>query len=46
MASAGLYGAATGDEIDGGYSDEDVEAWMESAVDPIEEESSQSDEYE
>jgi hypothetical protein len=24
------------DDIDGGFSDEDIEAWMETAVDPIE----------
>ena len=36
VASAGLNGAATADELDGGFSDDDVEAWMETAVDPIE----------
>lgn len=36
-ASAGLLGAATADEVDGGFSDEEVDAWMEAAVDPVEE---------
>lgn len=36
VASAGLLGAATADEIDGGFSDEEIEKWMETAVDPIE----------
>ena len=36
VASAGLHGAATADEIDGGFSDADIQAWMETAVDPIE----------
>lgn len=35
IASAGLHGAATADEIDGGFTDEDVEAWMDTAVEPI-----------
>ncbi len=35
-AAAGLHGAATTDELDGGFSDDDVEAWMETAVAPIE----------
>lgn len=34
-ASAGLLGAATADEIDGGFSDEAIDEWMETAVDPI-----------
>jgi len=38
VASAGLHGAATADELDGGFSDDDVEAWMETAVDPVESE--------
>ena len=38
VASAGLHGAATADELDDGFSDDDVEAWMETAVDPIESE--------
>ena len=38
VASAGLHGAVTADDIDGGFSDDDVEAWMETAVDPIESE--------
>ena len=36
VASAGLHSAATADEIDGGFSDEDVGAWMETVVDPFE----------
>jgi len=43
VASAGLHGAATADELDGGFSDDDVEAWMETAVDPIESETKQTD---
>ena len=35
VASAGMHGAATADERDGGFSDDDVEAWMETAVEPI-----------
>ena len=35
VASGERHGAATADDIDGGFSD-DVEAWMETAVDPIE----------
>lgn len=38
VASAGLHGAATADEIDGGFSDEDVDTWMDTAVDPLEDE--------
>lgn len=34
-ASAGLLGAATADEIDGGFSDGEIDEWMETAVDPI-----------
>ena len=36
VASAGIHGAATAEERDSGFSDDDVEAWMETAVDPIE----------
>lgn len=36
VTSAGLLGAATADEIDDGFSDEEIDAWMETAVDPIE----------
>jgi len=36
-ASAGLLGTSTADAIDGGFSDDAVETWMETAVDPIEE---------
>jgi len=35
VSSAGVHGAATADGIDGGFSDDDVEAWMETAVDPV-----------
>ena len=44
VASAGLHGAATADDIDGGFSDDDVEAWMETAVDPIDTTTDQADE--
>ena len=43
VASAGLHGAATADELDGGFSDDDVEAWMETAVGPIESTTEQHD---
>jgi len=36
VASAGFHSAATADDVDGGFSDEDVETWMETAVDPVE----------
>jgi 3D (Asp-Asp-Asp) domain-containing protein len=36
IASAGMHGAATADDIDGGFSDEDIEIWMETAVDLME----------
>jgi hypothetical protein len=32
------------DDLDGGLSDEDIEAWMETAVDPIESETREDDE--
>jgi hypothetical protein len=35
IASAGIHGAATADDIDGGFSDETVKKWMETAVRPI-----------
>ena len=35
IASAGIHGAATADERDDGFSDDEVEVWMETAVDPI-----------
>jgi len=44
VASAGLHGAATANDIDGGFSDDDVVAWMETAADPIESETEQDDE--
>ncbi|WP_152043563.1 hypothetical protein [Salinigranum salinum] len=44
VASAGIHSAATADSIDGGFSDEDIEAWMETAVDPIESETQEDDE--
>lgn len=34
VASAGLHSAAAVDELDGGFSDDEVEAWMEAAVEP------------
>jgi len=39
IVSAGLHGATTADEIDGGFSDDDVDAWMDTAVDPIDDDS-------
>ena len=44
VASAGLHGIATADELDSGFSDDDVEAWMKTAVDPIDSESEQNNE--
>jgi hypothetical protein len=35
-ASAGIHSTAIADSIDGGFSDEDIESWMETAVDLIE----------
>jgi hypothetical protein len=43
VASAGINSAATADDIDGGFSDEDIEAWLETAVDPIESETREDD---
>jgi len=37
VVSAGLLSARAVDERDGGFSDEEIEEWMEHAVDPIEE---------
>lgn len=34
IASAGLHSAATADELDGGFSDDEVDAWMATAVEP------------
>jgi len=44
VASAGLHATAAADELDGGFSDDDVEAWMETAVDPIKSATEQDDE--
>lgn len=35
VASAGLISATTANEIDEGFSDEDLETWMKAAVEPI-----------
>ncbi len=35
ISAAGLLGAGTADEIDGGFSDGEIDEWMETAVDPI-----------
>jgi hypothetical protein len=43
VASARIHGAATADNIDGGFTDDDVEVWMETAVDPIETETHRDD---
>ena len=37
VVSAGLLSARSADEHDGGFSDEEVDEWMEHAVDPIKE---------
>lgn len=37
-APAELHGAVTADATGDGFSDDDVEAWMETAVDPVESE--------
>lgn len=42
-ASAGLLGAATADDIDGGFSDDEIAEWMETAVDPVENADEQDD---
>ncbi|WP_209452254.1 helix-turn-helix transcriptional regulator [Halosimplex halophilum] len=44
VASAGFHGAATADAIDGGFSVDDVETWMETAVDPVDSTADQDDE--
>lgn len=44
VASAGIHGAATADDIDGGLSDDDIKAWMETAVEPIESETGRENE--
>ena len=44
VVSAGLHGAAAADGLDGGFSDDDVKAWMETAVDPTESETKQGEE--
>lgn len=46
VVSAGLHGAATADEIDGGFADEDIDSWMETAVDPIDAEGEDADDGE
>lgn len=35
VAAAARHTAVTADDIDGGFSDDDVEVWMASAVDPV-----------
>jgi hypothetical protein len=44
VASAVMHGAATADDIDGGFSDGDIEAWLETAIDPIEVGTGENDE--
>jgi hypothetical protein len=44
VASAGLHGAATADDLDGGFADTDVDVWMETAVDPIDSDLNNSEE--
>lgn len=43
VVSAGLHGAASADDIDGGFSDEEVNAWMETAVDPLDDDPDEND---
>lgn len=44
IASAGALGAATADERDGGFSDDEVAVWSETAVDPpMDEDGDESD---
>ena len=43
VASAAYLGAAAANARDGGFSDEEIEAWMETAVDPIEERDDRED---
>lgn len=45
-ASAGVLGAATADAADGGFSDEEIERWMETAVEPISEHDDREDDGE
>lgn len=35
VASAGRIGARTADSIDGGFDEQEIERWMETAVDPM-----------
>lgn len=35
IAAAGIHSATAADELDGGFSDDEVEAWMETAAEPI-----------
>ena len=44
VASAGLHSASMAEERDGGFSNDDVERWMETAVDPIESTTDHADE--
>jgi hypothetical protein len=44
VVSVGLTGAAAADELNGRFSDDGVETWMETAVDPIGSETKQVDE--
>jgi DNA-binding transcriptional MocR family regulator len=34
-ASAGLLGTESADDIDGGFTDEEIDVWMETAVQPL-----------
>lgn len=42
VATAGLQTAATADDVDGGFTTRDVEVWMETAVDPIDQHDEES----
>jgi len=43
IASAGRLSSATAEEIDEGFSDAEVEAWMETAVEPVDRPSAESE---
>lgn len=41
VASGAVLGTESADEVDGGFSDDEVRAWMETAVDPVDDSSSE-----
>jgi hypothetical protein len=44
VGSAELHCTVTADDFDGGFSDDDIAAWMEAAVEPIDSSEEQEDE--